>query len=52
MLTFAHSGPHRRVVQAADRLANLSEFHHFPCIAVPSREQALQVWSQHVKAMD
>lgn len=52
MLTFAHSGPHRRVVQAASRLADVNVFHQFPCIAVPSRDQALQVWSQHVRAAE
>ena len=52
MLTFAHSGPHRRVVQAASRLAEVYEFHHFPCIAPPSREQALQVWVHHVEAAE
>ncbi len=52
MLTFAQSGPHRRVVQAASRLAEVHEFHHFNCIAVPSRDQALRVWSQHVHAAE
>jgi len=52
MLTFAHSGPHRRVVQAATRLAEVNEFHQFPCIAVPSRGQALQVWCQHFHATE
>ncbi|MES0825906.1 hypothetical protein [Ruegeria sp. SCP11] len=52
MLTFAHSGPHRRVVQAVSRLAEVNEFHHFPCIAVPSREQALQVWTQRIEAAE
>ncbi|KIC41205.1 hypothetical protein RA27_11280 [Ruegeria sp. ANG-R] len=49
MLTFAHSGPHRRVADAASRLAEVNEFHHFPCIAVPSRDQALRVWAQRVR---
>ncbi len=49
MLTFAQSGPHRCVVDAASRLAKTYEFHHFPCIAVPSRDQALKVWAQCVQ---
>ncbi|WP_319545212.1 hypothetical protein [Ruegeria conchae] len=49
MLTFAQSGPHRRVAEAASRLATVNEFHHFPCIAVPNRDQALRVWAQRVQ---
>ncbi len=52
MLTFAHSGPHRRVVRASARLADVNVFHHFPCIAVPSRDQAIQLWSQRVQAAE
>ncbi len=52
MLTFAQSGPHRQVVQAAARLADVNTFYHFPCIAVPSRDQALQVWAQQGQAAE
>ncbi len=52
MLTFAHSGPHRRVMRAASRLAVVYRFHHFQCIAVPSKEQALQVWTQQIVAAE
>lgn len=52
MLTFAHSGPHRRVIQVTSRLADVNQFHHFPCIAIPSREQALKVWAQHFEAAE
>ncbi|WP_170378980.1 hypothetical protein [Ruegeria atlantica] len=52
MLTFAQSGPHRQVVLAANRLADVNQFYHFPCIAVPSNQQALQVWAQHVEAAE
>ncbi len=47
MLTYAQSGPHRRVMLAADRLADLNKFHHFPCIGVPTSEQAIQIWRQN-----
>lgn len=50
MLTFAQSGPHRQVMQAAGRLAVVYRFHHFPCIGVPTTEQAVQVWHQHSRA--
>ena len=52
MLTFAQSGPHRQVVLAANRLADVNQFYHFPCIAVPSNQQALQVWAQQVEAAE
>ncbi len=47
MLTFAQSGPHRRVMLAADRLANVNRFYHFPCIGVPTPQQAVDVWQQY-----
>ncbi|MEX0327663.1 MAG: hypothetical protein AB3N07_02980 [Ruegeria sp.] len=50
MLTFAQSGPHRRVLEVSDRLAISHEFHHFPCIAVPSQDQALRVWKQQYQS--
>lgn len=52
MLTFAHSGPHRRVVLVAPRLANINRFCHFACIAVPTRDQALEVWRQQREAAE
>ncbi len=52
MLTFAYSGPHRRVVRASTRLADINVFCQFPCIAVPSRVQALQVWEQRAQAAE
>ncbi|WP_050603112.1 hypothetical protein [Ruegeria sp. 6PALISEP08] len=48
MLTYAQCGPHRRVMLAADRLADVNRFHHFPCIGVPTSEQAIQIWRQNV----
>ncbi|WP_170385207.1 DUF3291 domain-containing protein [Ruegeria atlantica] len=50
MLTFAYSGPHRQLMQAAERLADLNGFYHFPCLGVPSRDQALQVWELNYQA--
>lgn len=50
MLTFAHSGPHRQVMQAAPRLAVTNRFCHFACIAVPTRAQALEIWTQQARA--
>ncbi|MTI02608.1 MULTISPECIES: hypothetical protein [Alphaproteobacteria] len=46
MLTFSQSGPHRRVLQVTTRLASTYRFCHFSCIAVPSQEQALRIWSE------
>ncbi len=46
MLTFSQSGPHRRVLQVSERLSATHAFHHFPCIAVPTWEQALAIWRQ------
>ncbi|WP_424832781.1 hypothetical protein [Ruegeria sp.] len=50
MLTFAQSGPHRRVMQLSTRLARVNRFCHFTCIAVPTRAQALDVWMQQPQA--
>lgn len=52
MLTFAHSGPHRRVLDVSDRLAYAHAFHSFPCIAVPTQEQALHIWKQQNQPAD
>ncbi|WP_171232623.1 hypothetical protein [Ruegeria sp. HKCCA4812] len=52
MLTFSQSGPHRRAVLAAGRLADVNRFHHFPCIGVPSPEQAIQVWRQNTQVVE
>lgn len=52
MLTFAHSGPHRRVVQVANRLAEVNRFYHFPCIGVPTSEQAVELWWQNTRAVE
>ncbi|WP_171181422.1 hypothetical protein [Ruegeria sp. HKCCA4633] len=52
MLTFAQSGPHRRVMLAADRLADVNRFYHFPCIGVPSAELAIQVWRQNIRVAE
>ncbi|WP_170561101.1 DUF3291 domain-containing protein [Ruegeria atlantica] len=49
MLTFAHSGSHRRVLEASDRLSITHEFHHFSCIAVPTEEQALRIWKHRYR---
>ncbi|WP_170465672.1 DUF3291 domain-containing protein [Ruegeria arenilitoris] len=46
MLTFSHSGAHRRAMAVAAKLSISHEFHHFPCIAVPTEEQALRIWKQ------
>ncbi|WP_170473834.1 hypothetical protein [Ruegeria arenilitoris] len=47
MLTFAQSGPHRRVLAVSERLAISHGFHNFPCIAVPTQQQALLMWKEH-----
>lgn len=52
MMAFARSGPHRRVMLAADRLANVNRFCHFSCVGVPTTEQALQHWRQQVQAAE
>ncbi|NOD30959.1 hypothetical protein [Ruegeria atlantica] len=52
MLTFSQSGPHRRAVLAAGRLADVNRFHHFPCIGVPSPEQAIQLWRQNTQVVE
>ncbi len=46
MLTFAHSGPHRRIIQTASRMAITYRSCCFPCIGVPTRDQAYRFWRQ------
>ncbi len=52
MLTFAQSGPHRRLMLEANRLADVNQFHHFPCIGIPTAEQALELWRHHTLAAE
>ncbi len=52
MLDYAQSGPHRGVMQAAHRLANVNTFYHFPCDTVPSAEQAVRLWWQNTRAAE
>ncbi len=52
MLTFAYSGPQRRLIQVSPRLAHAFHFYHFSCIAIPSADQAWQMWRQRLNAVE
>jgi len=52
MRAYAQSGPHLRVMLAANRLAQVNRFFHFECSEIPSAELALRYWWQHIRAAE